>query len=213
MVPRLIDFTRLEVYEAGADLLTQLAYPDENEEVRGEVHESLCAYALNFKYLINPDWGVSLQRLKPIYALRPQHHIDCYLRTFGRRMRDRMVAGRMAIGFLKEAKTGQVPAGIKRLSINEMAELVLEEAGYVHPENVETRIWRPSLPVIHLASALRYLSQPVGAECKPIGTETLLGFREVIELLIRTAECHERLIEQSRYLRFDPEKMIRFRLA
>jgi hypothetical protein len=32
-----IDFDRLEVYEAGALLVTLLAYPEEGEETRGEV--------------------------------------------------------------------------------------------------------------------------------------------------------------------------------
>jgi hypothetical protein len=40
-----IDFDRLEVYEAGALLVTLLAYPEEGEETRSEVHASLCACA------------------------------------------------------------------------------------------------------------------------------------------------------------------------
>ena len=84
--------------------------------------------------------------MKPIYAFRLQQDISRDLRTLERRSRDRMIAGRMGIGFLKEAVTGQIPAGLKRLSINELAELVLDDAGYSEPQNVETRIWRPSLP-------------------------------------------------------------------
>jgi hypothetical protein len=209
----LIDFSIYETYEAGALLLTLLAYPDEREEVRGEVHASLCAYALKAKGVIDADWAIRPQPMKPIYALRRPHDNDRYLRTFERRLRDRMVAGRMAIGFLKEAVTGQVPAGIKRLSINEMAQLVLDDAGYTEPENVETRIWRPSLPVIHLASALQLLVHVAEPVVGPIGLEALLIDRSVIELLVRTAEYHESVIEQSRYLSIDPENMVRFRLA
>ncbi len=40
----------------------------------------------------------------------------------------------------------------------------------------------------------------------------LLG-RNVIELLVRTAEYHEMVIAQSRYLRLALESLIRFRLA
>ena len=68
----------------------------------------------------------------------------------------------MAIGFLKEAVTGEVPrllAGIERMSVNQMALLVLDDAGYTEPENVEIRIWRPSLPVIHLATAIQLMLQ------------------------------------------------------
>jgi hypothetical protein len=213
MTIRLIDFINVEVYEAGAYLLALLAYPHESEEVLGEVHASLCAYALRANCVMDPDWAMQPKPMKPIYALRRPGDNDRHLRTFERRLRDRMVAGRMAIGFLKEAVTDQVPAGIKRLSINEMAELVLGDVGYTESENVETRIWRPSLPVIHLASALQLLLHRAEPECGPIGLEALLLARKVIELLVRTAKYHERVIERSRYLRLDPENMIRFRLV
>jgi hypothetical protein len=162
---------------------------------------------------MEPDWAIPPRPMKPVYALRHQRENDRYLRTLERCLRDRMVAGRMAIGFLKEVATGEVPVGIKHLSINEMAQLVLDDVQYSEPENVETRIWRPSLPVIHLASALQlllHLAEPVTG---PIGLESLLLGRNVIELLVRTAEYHETVIAQSRYLRLSPESLIRFRLA
>src|SRR5437868_14232758 len=49
-----IDFDRLEVYEAGALLVTLLAYPEEGEETRSEVHASLCAHALRVKVQWSP---------------------------------------------------------------------------------------------------------------------------------------------------------------
>jgi hypothetical protein len=210
---RLIDFNRVEIYEAGALLVTLLAYPEESEEVRSQVHASLCAHALRVRCAVEPDWAIPPQPMKPIYALRRQDDNDRSLRTLERRVRDRMVAGRMAMGFLKEAVTGQIPAGIKRLSINEMALLVLNDVEYSEPENVETRIWRPSLPVIHLASALQLLLHITDPRIGPIGLESLLLARNVIELLIRTAEYHEALVAQSRYLRLPPDRLIRFRLA
>lgn len=93
-----IDFDRLEVYEAGAFLVTLLAYPEEGEETRSEVHASLCAHALRVKCAIEPDWALPSQPMKPIYALRRQDENDRFLRTLERRVRDRMLAGRMAIG-------------------------------------------------------------------------------------------------------------------
>jgi hypothetical protein len=151
--------------------------------------------------------------MKPIYAFRLQQDISHDLRTLDRRMRDRMIAGRMGIGFLKEAVTGQVPEALKRLSINELAELVCDDCGYSEPQNVETRIWRPSLPVIHLATALQLFLHLGDPEFGPIGYETLLLGRAVIELVIRTAEYHRDLFIQSRALRLDPERLIRIRLA
>jgi hypothetical protein len=208
-----IDFDRLEVYEAGAMLVTLLAYPEKSEETHSEVHASLCANALRVKCAKDPDWAIPSHPIKPIYALRRQDQNDRVLRTLERRVRDRMIAGRMAIGFLKEAVTGEVPPPLKRLSINELAQLVLDDVGYTEPENVETRIWRPSLPVIHLASALQLMAHLADPVIGSIGLESLLLARNVIELLIRTAEYHEALITQSRHLRVAPESLIRLRLA
>jgi hypothetical protein len=170
--PLRIDFQQLEVYEIGAMLLTWLAFPDKSgsEEIRSRVHASLCAYALRAKYETDPEWLVSPQSIKPIYALRPQWDIDRDLKTLQRRLRDRMIAARMAIGFLKEAVTGEVPklpAGINRMSLNQMAALVLDDADYTEPENIETQIWRPSLPVIHLATAIQVMLQIAEPETGP----------------------------------------------
>jgi hypothetical protein len=210
---RWIDFRRLEVYEAGAMLVTLLAYPVESDEIRSRVHASLCTHALRVKCLIEPDWATSAQSIKPLYALRGQPDINRDLLTIERRLRDRAAAGRMAIAFLKEAVTGEIPAAIKRLSLNQLAELVLEDTGCTDADNVETRIWRPSLPVIHLASAVQVLLSVAEPEVGPIGLEALLLSRKVIELVIRAAEYHETVIAQSRRLRVNFERLIRIRLA
>jgi hypothetical protein len=199
-------------------LVTWLAFSGESEteETRSRVHASLCNYALRAMCEIEPNCATSPQVIKPIYALRSQQDIDRDLRTLERRLRDRMVAGRMAIAFLKEALTGQapkLPAGVTRLSINQMARLVLDDTEDSEPENVETRIWRPSLPVIHLATAVQVLLQLAEPDTGPLGLEALLLSREVIELVIRTAEYHESVIARSRRLRVDPESLVRVRLA
>jgi hypothetical protein len=93
-----------------------------------------------------------------------------------------------------------------------MSRLVLDDARYTDPENVETRIWRPSLPVIHLATAVQVMLQIAEPTVGPLGLEALLLDREIIELVIRTAQYHESVIVQSR-LRVDPEKLIRVRLT
>lgn len=213
---RVLDFNRLEVYEAGGLLVTLLAYPDASEEAQGHVYTSLCTYALRARSEMEPDWALQPQSIKPIYSLRTQRDCNRSLRTLERRLRDRMVAGRMAIAFLKEALCGQVPelpAGVKRLSLNQLSELVLGDTQFIDPDNVETRIWRPSLPVIHLCSAIQILLSQAQAEVGLLPLEALLLNRKVIELIVRAAEYHETLLAQSRHLRFDPGKMIRIKLA
>ena len=104
----MIDLNRVEVYEAGATLLSVLAYPSDSEETRAEVHASLCHRALHVLCAIEPGWALCPQRMKPIYALRRPDDVSRDLRTLQRRLRDRMAAGRMAIGLLKEAVGGRV---------------------------------------------------------------------------------------------------------
>jgi hypothetical protein len=137
MTVHLIDFNRFEVYEAGAVLVSVLAYPgDSEEEKRAGVHASLCHHALRVKCEIEPNWALSPQPMKPIYALRTSREVKQDLRTLQRRLRDRLVAGRMAIGFLKEGAAGPVterPAGLSRVSINQMARLVINDTGQTDP--------------------------------------------------------------------------------
>src|SRR5213080_2595446 len=108
MTVHLIDFNRLEVYEAGALLVTLLAYPDASDEIQGDVHASLCNYALKIRSALEPDWSFVPQPIKPLYAFRSERDCNRDLRTLVRRWRDRMVAGRMGIAFLRETLPGQV---------------------------------------------------------------------------------------------------------
>jgi len=216
MSVRLIDFNRLAVYEAGALLVTLLAFPDASDEAQGKVHASLCNYALKIGNALEPELTILPQAIKPFYAFRSERDCNRDLRTLARRWRDRMVAGRMGIAFLKEALPGQVlelPRTMKRLSINQLAELVLDDTRFTDPHNVETRIWRPSRPVVHLASAIQVYLTLREADKPRIGLETLLLNRAMIESVVLGAAYHEILMAQSRHLRFDPEKMIKIRLA
>jgi hypothetical protein len=211
-----IDLNRYEVYEAGATLLSVLAYPGDREETRAGVHASLCHHALRVLCAIEPDWALFPQRMKPIYALRTSAQVKRDLRTLQRRLRDRMAAGRMAIGFLKAAVGGPVAelaAGLSRVSINQLARLVIDDTGQTDPDNVETRIWRPSLPAIHIASAFQVFLQLAEPELGKFGLETFLLNRTAIECVVRAAEFHASIIAQSGRLPIDPARLIPIRLA
>jgi hypothetical protein len=107
----------------------------------------------------------------------------------------------------------ELPRTVKRLSINQLAELVLDDTQSAASHNIETRIWRPSLPVVHLASAIQVYLTLREADTPLIGLETLLLNRAMIESVVQGAAYHETLMAQSRHLRFDLDKMIKIRLA
>ena len=122
-----------EVYERGAILLTTLACPSDAAKSL-QLYLSLCGKALWLKHLMKPeDW-------KPI-QVRPQYVF------------------RMAIALLRKAVPGglqRLPKEIRRLSVNQLALYVLEDAGQTEPGNVERRVWAPSRPVIHIARPQRW---------------------------------------------------------
>jgi hypothetical protein len=154
--------------------------------------------------------------MKPIYALRTSAEVRRDLRTLRRRLRDRMAAGRMAIGILKEKLTGgsiELPVGLSRVSVNQMARLVLADVGQTDPDNVKTRIWRPSLPVVHIASAVQVFLQLAEPELGRIGLETLLLNRGAIECVVRAADCHASIIAQAGGLPIDPARLVRLQLT
>jgi hypothetical protein len=218
MKVHLVDFNRIQIYEAGAMLVTLLAYPGasgSDEERRGQLHASLCARMLRASYEVDPDLATLPQTMKPIYRLQTERDCRKSLRSLPRLLRDRMVAARMAYPFLTEAESGKTPAlpvGLKRFSLNQMAELVLSDAGQADAENVETRIWRPSRPVIHLATVVHGYLHLVGLAAEVLGA-LLMTSRPVIEYLIRNAEYCETLVAKSSRLRIDADRLIKIRLA
>ena len=114
-----------------------------------------------------------------------------------RRLGERLVAARMAIPFLQRAEPGQAPAlpeTIKRLSLNEMAAFVLDDAGQSDAGNLERRYWAPSRPVIHLAAAAAATGQALQKAGAPLSLELLLLWRDLIEGIVQRAQAYEELI-------------------
>jgi hypothetical protein len=214
-----LDFHRHEVYEPGAILATLLAYPglNDTDATRGRLHRTLCGLTLLARREMDPEWAAAPQLIKPIYAYVNEQAMEQALRTLERRLRDRMVAARMAIPFLKQAQDGQtpdLPPGATRLSLNEMAVLGCEDVGQSDPQNVKSRIWRPSVPVIHLAAATAVLGQEILRwAAQPLHLGYLVQTQWMIERIVRQAEEFEALIAKSQYLHIDPENLIRVRLA
>jgi len=127
-----------------------------------------------------------------------------------------MAAARMAIACLQEASGGKapkLPPGIKRLSINQLSQMVLADTRESMPENVEVRVWGASLPVIHLASAIAVLADMADrAKGTKFSIAHLLVERRAIEWVVRTAEEYRALLERSR-LKINPKRLIEIRLA
>jgi hypothetical protein len=193
-----IDLSRSPVYEAGAILVTLLALPDGDETQRGNLHASLCYLAILGQAHLK-GFGAE-QPIKPIYAFRSEDDVAKDLRTLERRLRDRIVAARMAIPFLQAAVMNappKLPFGIEKLSLNRLSEIAIRDLNQESDSaNVETRIWRPSLPVIHLAVATALAMEAAGQAGEDINIGHLLTNRTLIEWIVTEAEKYAALIEK-----------------
>src|SRR3954447_24660779 len=83
-----INYKRDQPYECGATLLTVLAIPEDDDRRRGELHATLCAYALHKRFEANPD-DITPIWVKPIHAFRPDAQVTKEISVFNRLLRKR----------------------------------------------------------------------------------------------------------------------------
>ena len=209
-----VDFQSLAHYECGAVLLALLAHPDPKEDqMRGRVVRTLCHLYLRGRKETDEAWAATPQAIKPIYAFVDPKDIQKDLRTFQRRLRDRMIAARMAMAYIKqhvEGKKFRLPRGLKSVSLNQLAELVVNDLSGKDEANIETRIWRPSRPVIHLAAATAMAIDH--AERQGAGTIHLghvLHEVEVTRYILRTAIEIADLIRSDARFPADADRLMR----
>lgn len=211
------DFQHLAPYEPGAILLSLLVYPepDVSEATLGGLQRVLCHLTLKARALENSNWAISPQEIKPIYAFVEAKEVDTALRQFKRRLRDRMIAARMGIAFLKEVdsiKTGQalvLPRSIERLTLNQLSELALDDLESDDSGNVETRIWRPSLPVIHLASAIAVLiDQAKQQSGRDISFADFMANPDLARSAIEVANKYQAMFLESERLKLKQDQFI-----
>jgi hypothetical protein len=209
-------FERNEVYECGAALLTVLTCARNGDDERSlHLYLSLCAKALWLKHIMDPDNCTPIV-VNPRYVFRDRKTIDRDVAFVAKRLGERMVAGRMAIPFFQRAAlgaAGSLPNGIKRLSVNQMAGLVLKDAGQSEPTNVERRYWAPSRPVIHLAAAAAIIGPQLQKAGKSIFLETFLFHRAFIECVMQLAEELEALAGKDPKFPIKADQLIRCRIS
>jgi hypothetical protein len=214
-----LDFTRCTSYECGATLLTLLAYPEPaaGEEALARRHQSLCHLHLLDKSHTDETWSIAPQQIKPCYAFVDVVQIQKDLRQFDRRIRDRLQASKMANLFLCEAPQNTVPplpGGIARLSLNEVSHVLADDVPGFVPSNVESRIWRPSLPVIHIAVALDLMLRRLDAtDGNLLHPYRLIGRAEVVQDIVNDAQFIAELFYKSRSLKIAENTLIELHLV
>src|SRR5208282_4703115 len=173
--PRIVTLDSHEqaAFETGAILLSILAFPaPAEEEASKKAAEALCADVLRVTVANYPDRAADWRVAYPVYAVIDKAESRRRLRTLRRRLRDRMVASRMSLGFFEEGITGRparLPPAMLRLSLNQLSELVQSQSGESITENIERRAWRDSRPVIHLAAAMQIVIRAMAPDQEAVG--------------------------------------------
>jgi hypothetical protein len=234
MLPFDLSLPEAETYEVGAYLLAVLAVPEDpakpaddsaaetdrllaaqqkRVEKRLSIYLSLCAWALRLIHDDPDNWAHITAR--PQYCFRDLSLIEDDIGFTVRQVGMRMVAGRMAVPFLMRSAGLQVglPTGVQRLSVNELAKFVQEDAGQADSENVEKRYWRTSRSVIHLCVAAVVVGQLRLTRGLTNGLELFLLNREHLAMVLAWGEDYALLIKEDREFPVPVEKLIRLPTA
>jgi hypothetical protein len=211
-----LDFSSTEIYECGALLSALLAYPrDTDANQRDLLIASLCAQYLRERYLGSSE-EIIPQLMKPVHALRSEADMKKGLKTLKRRLRDRMVAAHVAASFLLRSGGFEpaLPEGVSKLSLNQMTAFVAQFARQSVAENLETRIWRESIPVIHLAVATAVeINEGERLDLGSTSVGDILFSRDIIEQIIWRAQIFQLYIEADPKLPIDPKKLIKVQIT
>ncbi len=199
-------------YEGGATLLAVLAWPDvlDDDKAMAERHAAICQLYLQAKADVDQDWAMTLQVIKPLYMSRPWPEVLAYERQLQHRLRVRMAAARMALPFIiEDERSGVTPKWPKgTLSLNKMAERVIDDTGESDTSNIKKRVWRPSRPVIHIAAAVAIAVDQGAAAERVISVIELLDDPAVIKWVVEVAAQFAEIITSTPRFRISSDQLV-----
>ena len=213
-------------YEAGAALLTALSWPEMIDDVgaMGKRHAALCQMYMTAQIEFqaaraetDPSGTVDLAAVKPLYLTQPPKWVSTFDDELHRRLDDRMVAARVAIPFLRQAAglPVQLPPGVKRLSLDRVTNLVLDDklTREKDDKNFQARVWRPSRPVIHIASAIAVLLDHAERQGNGFTVGDLFFQRNLIADVVGLSGQYAQLIPAITSIDMQPTKLIHLAIA
>ena|SRR6185437_1520156 len=210
-----LDFARDEPFEIGAKMLALLAFPGcaEIDDWRLAT-EALCSNVIRATSAADPENSAKWRAEYPVYATIDEKESRRRLRKLPTRLRDRMIAARLARLYFGEAirkgvtvgqrhpgltvELGDVdswlatkPEEVVRNSLNELFRFHFPGLSEEARHNREHRIWRKTAPVIHLAEAMDF----VGTE---LGSAPAFGYRledlNLHQRVLARAEAYETVL-------------------
>jgi hypothetical protein len=213
-----IDLRSSEPWEAGSTLLSYLAYPriDQDCEERALYERALQHKILRHLATTLPGWATQKVLIRPAVALMTEGEVRRATRQSDRRMRDRSVAGKMAVALIAQSVTGKptkLPKPMTRLSLNQLAEFFLEFSKEVEPTNVIKRAWTASKPVVHLAAAFEIYKRMARDRGLPGMLPDVQFIPGALEEILAIAADHVRQVTTNPTINIRPDALIQFALA
>ena len=211
-----LDLTSNRAFEVGSFLLALMCYPDATNSKK-QIDLSIFLYALMVRDRCarDPAWGSEDQILRPDYLFIDEGTAKSKVDTVRLRMERRVAAGRMVGPYLYRAlygETPELPPDMKKLSIEALAEHLAPSLDVSDPTHIVRKVWRDSLPIMHLCAAASDLLDRIQATKQP--PELLVQFADAryLTALVAQAQAYEAFMAQ-RPLSMTPPKLIRIRIA
>lgn len=157
--------------------------------------------------LNDPSWQWHIQHERPVYFNIHHKDVAWFLRNVERKFVDRVTAASMALMFFSKDP-------MKDLSVSKLAKAAAPYAREKDPVNIVSRIWGPSLPVLHLAMAIVEIHKTWLPKSERADMFTQMFKNEkMVKSIVKEAEAQRQLIETVPKLRSAAAKLIRFHLT
>ena len=153
-------------FETGAVLLTLMIHPKASQlEQRRICFIELCAAFAAETERSSPDYARWLRSSRPEYFEVAPARFRKALRVGKTALQRRFLAALMARPFLGQAKVGasfMLPEGMRKLTPSSASEDVAAKHKISGKDNLLSRAWRPSLPILHFAVGLEHAMRQLG---------------------------------------------------
>ena len=204
-------------YEVTAQVLAIFAFPEATEARMRELADLLCLwYADELFHRADRLKFDPRPHLNPEHARPAPREIGKFIQQMNYRLRQRALAGHVAIAILQEAAPGEphhTPEDLGERTVeNVMLWYLRHEGG--DEANFKKRRWRPSQCVIHLAAAWAVKNQDCERNgLEPPGIFDLMHSVDNLVQLLDEACAYEAHVAAASRLKLANENMIRFRLV
>lgn len=202
--------------ETTALIILTLTYPDWRPDNSLEARfDEVCSVVVR-RRCRDQAWANEQQLVRPRHVVVSDKRVATAMRQIQNALPKCLDAGWMALPFVRDliVGPGAPPSeNLRKLTANAMATAVAHKTGAT-PENVKTRIWRRSGPVIHFCVA--YAALHIGGTVARSPNELIDFLAESdanLLLFLRTAEMLEEAVIAEPRLPVTEQNIFRIRLT